>query len=435
MPVDSIETVGKVYNPGRVVQVKCVRNDPLSGIRIRNKCFLLLILREGSARFAVGERTFEVIAPAFVCFDEREDPLLLRQTDLRCDAIYFHPSFMNRNLSFQLVHSAGDPAFAVMHDMFLLSPFTDGARFDFPIFDSCLDNVDRLFEGMAKELEQQSDWYWSCRARSYFLELILMLERSYGIVERMDASDGARPVENHHLRAALLFIESHYTEEITIDRLTKELALNHSTLTNLFKAELGTTPIDYVWTHRVRVAMRHLKFTNLTLKEVSGRCGFKTVQHFCRKFKDEVGCTPLSYRESTLADRRRLMASREGMYGNPIDGQPTPYDELEEIILSDIADRSPLYGQAIRAQMASRKVLGRTPKRWGYLAELELPADIPLIGEGDDLQLDSSRWRLDGLAQGCRYLLQIKAGRIAWLEGYTYQEEWPRTITVCEKLD
>lgn len=297
-------TIGRKYDIGKVTPVLCAPDDPLDRLEIRGNCFLLLILREGSVYFRVREETFEATAPCFVCFDEREQPEVLRRSEVKCDGVYFHPQFLNTNLTFARVHSDGYEQIAISHDLFLLRPFTDRSQYVFPIFEDCEDRVFRLFAGMCDELREQRDWYWSCRTRSFFMELILLLERSYGIVGQEPPEPSMIRIQDPRLKSAVIFIESHYPESITLQDIARAASLNHSSLTELFKAELGVTPVEYLWRHRIKVAKKHMEFTNIPVKEVAVRCGFKTVQHFGRKFEAYVGMTPMKFREERLFRRK-----------------------------------------------------------------------------------------------------------------------------------
>ena len=174
------QTIGREYDVGKVAPVQCIKNDMLKDIEIKDHCFLLLIIHEGTAYFQIGDMAFEAVGPCFVCFDEREQPKLVKKRGLKCDAIYFHPMFLNINMTFQLVHSGSYEQVATSHDLFLLKPFTDEKRFVFPLFEEYTDNLNRLFLRLENELKEQNDWYWSCRSRSYFMEIILMLERAFG---------------------------------------------------------------------------------------------------------------------------------------------------------------------------------------------------------------------------------------------------------------
>ena len=53
-------------------------------------------------------------------------------------------------------------------------------------------------------------------------------------------------------------------------------------LTRLFRRELGTTPMRYVWAERVRLGVDLLEHTGLPVSEVAARTGFQSANHFAR---------------------------------------------------------------------------------------------------------------------------------------------------------
>lgn len=300
-------TVGYKYNTGKIAKVECVANDSLKNIQMKDECFLLLILSEGSAIFTIAGKMVTAAAPCFVCFDESENPVLVKKSKLKCHSIYFHPQFLNINMTFELVHSGGYQDIAHNHDLFLLKPFTD-QNFVVPITEQYLDSLQSAFFETKKELENQHDWYWSCRARSYFIEIMIALERLYGLIGRgeqlvCDSSFGI--IKNERVRKAVLFIESHYGSEIVLADIVKNAGLNHTSLTEFFKDELNTTPMEYLWNYRVNVAKKHLAFTEVPLKDISMRCGFKTVQHFTRIFKEYTNNTPAKFRKHAVEERKK----------------------------------------------------------------------------------------------------------------------------------
>jgi AraC family transcriptional regulator of arabinose operon len=65
------------------------------------------------------------------------------------------------------------------------------------------------------------------------------------------------------------------------------------------------TPIEYLWHHRLVVAKKFLEFTNLPIKDVAARCGFKTTQHFSRKFEETVGVNPTAFRIAEVSRRKK----------------------------------------------------------------------------------------------------------------------------------
>ena len=304
-------TFGRNYDVGKIVPIQCVKDDALKDLEISNSCFLMMIVYDGTAYFQVGDISFEAIAPCFVCFDETETPRLLRKRGLKCDSVYFKPSFLNVNMSFTRLHSENYDQLALTHDMFLLKPFTDKKRYVFPVFDDHADNLKRLFSMLDRALREQTDWYWSCRSRSYFMEIILLLERTYGLIEYNDTAVSEIKISNPHIRKAVIFIESNYYDDLSLESIVRSASLNHSTLTRLFKAELNMTPIEYLWHHRLTVAKKFLEFTNLPIKEIASRCGFKTVQHFSRKFENAVGTTPGNFRSLAVESRKKSFCHTE----------------------------------------------------------------------------------------------------------------------------
>ncbi|MBP5206847.1 MAG: helix-turn-helix transcriptional regulator [Clostridia bacterium] len=298
------QTIGREYDVGRIAQIQCVKNDTLKDLDIKGHCFLLLIMREGNASFEVGGRTIYAAAPCFVCFDESKNPRLIRKRGLKCDAIYFHPAFLNVNMTFARVRSNDYSHLAMNHDMFLLRPFIDGEKYVFHIFAGYSDNILRLFQRLDSELLEQRDWYWSCRSRSYFMEIILMLERVYGSFGQDSSEESLNRLTDPHLKSAVIYIEGNYQDDVTLADISAAASTNHNTLTRLFNQELNTTPVEYLWDYRIAVAKKHLEFTTLPLKDISLRCGFKTIPHFVRKFKEYTGVTPSDFRETAVAKRK-----------------------------------------------------------------------------------------------------------------------------------
>ena len=299
------QTVGRNRDIGRIVPIQCVKDDTLRDLNIKDACFGLLIIYEGTVNFQIGDLSFEATGPCFVCFDESNSPKILRKRGVKCDSVYFEPAFLNVNMTFSRVHSGGYEQIALAHDLFLLKPFTNVNRYVFPVFDESLYNLKRLFSMLENELKEQVDWYWSCRCRSYFIEMMLLLERTYGLIGQNDSVENSNKILNPHLKKAVIYIENNYRDAISLEDVAKAASSSHSMLTQLFKNELNMTPIEYVWHHRLTVAKKFLEFTNLPIKDIALRCGFKTTQHFSRRFEERFGSNPTSFRADAVANRKK----------------------------------------------------------------------------------------------------------------------------------
>lgn len=302
-------TVGRKYNEGKIAFVECTKNGVLRDVEIKDRCFLLVFLISGSLTFQVAEQTVVASAPCFICFDETENPTLLAKRKAQYFCVYFHPKFLNINMTFELLRSKSYVDIATNHDMFLLKPFLDG-HYVIPVCESYQSSVEAACVHMEEESREQRDWYWSCRGRSYFMEIIIALERMYGLIgygETDKNIDSAPTIQNPILRDLVLFIEGHYMEDLTLSHISDAAGINHTTLTNLLKQELGVTAMEYLIQFRVKVAKKQLAFTEVPIKDVAHRCGFKTVQHFSRVFKEKIGTTPAAFRRQAVQKRKDEM--------------------------------------------------------------------------------------------------------------------------------
>ena len=209
-------------------------------------------------------------------------------------------------MTFELLRSSKYGDIATTHDMFMLKPFTHKA-YVIPIAETQVEKIEQSADYMLEELTEQRDWYWSCRGRSYFMEIIIALERMYGLIGyglTHQKSDNAPIIKNPKLRDAVLYIESHYGNSITLSDISANAGINHTTLTALIKEELGCTAIEYLMQYRITIAKKQLAFTDVPIKDIANMVGFKTVQHFNRIFKEISGTTPAEFRKSAVKKRK-----------------------------------------------------------------------------------------------------------------------------------
>lgn len=299
-------TTGKKYNTSKIANVECKKNGSLKNIDIKGECFLLIFLKSGSLTFSLNEGMSCLSAPSFICFDESENPTCIANQNAEYYCIYFHPNYLNINMSFELLRSAEYEEIANVHDMFLLKPFIDRCL-NVPICESYINSIEDACIQMEKELTQQRDWYWSCRGRSYFMVVIMALERMYdlfGYEKRQITEDTQITVQDKRLMDALLYIESHYMDDLNLKDICNASGVNHTTLTALAKQELGSTIIEYLTEYRIMVSKKQLTFTDIPIKEVAHRTGFKRVHHFSRVFKEVTGETPAVYRKESIQNRK-----------------------------------------------------------------------------------------------------------------------------------
>jgi AraC family transcriptional regulator of arabinose operon len=78
--------------------------------------------------------------------------------------------------------------------------------------------------------------------------------------------------------------------------MAERLALSPSYFQTLYRAEFGVSCYEDVLRAKTRLAQYYLANTTMTVREISGLCGFENDVHFMRQFRKRTGLTALEYR-------------------------------------------------------------------------------------------------------------------------------------------
>lgn len=96
---------------------------------------------------------------------------------------------------------------------------------------------------------------------------------------------------------AVSHVAAHYKEPLTVDELARVASVSTSRFYPLFRAALGTSPIDYINETRInRAILLLLQSENYSIEEISERVGFESAAYFRRVFKSVTGMSPRAYR-------------------------------------------------------------------------------------------------------------------------------------------
>lgn len=108
------------------------------------------------------------------------------------------------------------------------------------------------------------------------------------------------PVERKYerLRPAFEYIAERFHEVISIDDLAQAVCVTPQHFCRLFKSATGRRPFDYVNTYRIaRSKDLMIQRPDLTVSEISERCGYESLNYFCSVFRKYEGMSASNYRE------------------------------------------------------------------------------------------------------------------------------------------
>lgn len=99
------------------------------------------------------------------------------------------------------------------------------------------------------------------------------------------------------LTSLLQWIDDHYTEHITLQRLSEVAGINEKYLCRFFKQYTQRTPIDYVNRLRVERAAEDMLTRRSSITEIAFSHGFNDSGYFCKTFHRVMGVSPSEYRK------------------------------------------------------------------------------------------------------------------------------------------
>ena len=99
-----------------------------------------------------------------------------------------------------------------------------------------------------------------------------------------------------HYKKVLDYIKENFSEQISLEDLSNEVGISPHHFSRLFKSTIGKSPMQFVMSYRLEQAKKMLSNKELTLVDISHKCGFSDQAHFSRSFKARYGKSPKSFR-------------------------------------------------------------------------------------------------------------------------------------------
>lgn len=109
--------------------------------------------------------------------------------------------------------------------------------------------------------------------------------------------NAAESNEDKRISKAKEYIATHYMQTISLRNLADLTCMSEDAFSKFFRHKTGRTPNRYIIDYRLGIAARMLLTTKLSVSEIGYACGFNTLSHFNRLFRESKGCTPSEFRE------------------------------------------------------------------------------------------------------------------------------------------
>lgn len=188
--------------------------------------------------------------------------------------------------------------------------FNDLLRISKATFEDDFQSLKDYFRGIIAVLRRiffevapdQSKRIWD---GNYPMQRINGINDSSGIVIIFDEilneffhinASGAFPEKNPEIRAAVEYLEKNYQYDITLPDIAAAVAISPGYLAKIFKEYRNQTVMDFLERIRIEQAIKLLKETSYSIKEISSRVGYRDPNYFSKVFKKVTNSSPTEIR-------------------------------------------------------------------------------------------------------------------------------------------
>ncbi len=93
------------------------------------------------------------------------------------------------------------------------------------------------------------------------------------------------------------YLNEHYNEDCSVEYLAKCCYVSPVWFRKIFKQYTGMSPSEYKIELRLTQACNYLKYSNMSVREISETVGYSDISLFIRLFKKKYSSTPLQFRK------------------------------------------------------------------------------------------------------------------------------------------
>ena len=140
--------------------------------------------------------------------------------------------------------------------------------------------------------ESHTDSYSEAMTKSIFCEIMILIMR-YGT-----KASGASDIHSDKIQEVARYISENFEKEISLSDAAKMAYMEETYFSKKFKRLTGFGFSEYLCETRLNEAARLLIYTDLSISEISDKCGFSSSNYFGDVFKRLNGVSPSAYRKN-----------------------------------------------------------------------------------------------------------------------------------------
>jgi AraC-like DNA-binding protein len=240
-----------------------------------------VFVREGCAEFKIRDKTYLVKENSLVFISNLETHKVFvknfpyKRYYILIDPLYFQKEF-------------NDP---IIQSIFKQRP--GGFDHCVALDEETSTDLERYFDLIYHEYSKKSDYYEEAMIAGLMLFMIMLYRKRKSVFPMVDTGKSSKMIFEIQK-----YIENNYTEDISLEKLSKIFFTNMYYLSHLFKKYSGYNYKRYLILQRISKAKESLLFTEEDISGVAHSCGYSNVNHFIRIFRQSEGTTPYRYKKN-----------------------------------------------------------------------------------------------------------------------------------------
>ncbi len=142
--------------------------------------------------------------------------------------------------------------------------------------------------------EKKPGYIYECKSALYKV-LSRALSMNHGLLADFTSKKLEDSVE---------YIHEHYTDKgLNVEHLFRMANMSDTYYRRLFVARCGMTPLKYINSLRVALALELLSSGYYTVTQIAEKCGFDSQSYFSTVIKNETGLSPSAFLNKKASDR------------------------------------------------------------------------------------------------------------------------------------
>lgn len=259
----------------------------------------IILIHSGQGIIKINDSSLSIFSSSLIILNNTDKIEVENNSSLEASSIYFHPMVINSKITFKnLEDRSGNLSQTEIQDIALLQRVMNNNNL-FQIGPRTLLNINNIFLNISSQLKEQADGFWPCRARSYLIELIILLQRIFDNKYSIDSN--LTNLKSDYANDILIYLYNNLNNKVTITDISKNLGLNKNLIQKYVLESTGMSTMSYLNAIRIELSCLFLRDTTIPINEISERCGFFDITNFGRTFKKHTTLTPTEYRNGFSA--------------------------------------------------------------------------------------------------------------------------------------